>query len=137
MMFFQTLFIIHGQYLTNVGSIYALMLVPVGVSLALAFSAVMIYEALAQRQRTSRIRQTHGKGKMALERTAFWKTTTFYASVSVFVLFFLLYLAAFVIAIDALEAMQSFIIAENVGAIGTLVIVSLFESQYAPKKVTY
>ncbi|MHA1732070.1 MAG: hypothetical protein ACTSU5_09005 [Promethearchaeota archaeon] len=137
MMLFQLLFIVHGQYITSVGSIYAIILVPVGVSLSLTFATIIVYEALAQRARTSRIRKTHGKGKMAIERPPFWKTHTFHSCVSVFVLFFLFYLAAFAVTIEYLESMQSFIIAENSGAIGTLVVVSLFESQYAPKKVTY
>ena len=134
---FQVLFIAHGQYLSDVGSIYAIVLVPIGVSLALTFSTMILYEALAQRARSARIRRSHGKGKFAEAKTPFWKTRTFYSLVAVAILFSLFYIVGFAIAAEYLEAMQSFVIGENVGAIGTLVIVSVFETQYAPKIRTY
>lgn len=134
---YQVVYIAHGQYLADVGSFYAVILVPVGVTLALTFCAVIVYEALAQRKRTARIRKMHGKGQFQGQKIPFYKTMSFIALASTFILFFLFYLVAYAISATSLPALNSFIIAENVGAIGALVVVSLFEQSYAPKKVTY
>ncbi|GAB4306222.1 MAG: hypothetical protein Kow0069_02760 [Promethearchaeota archaeon] len=134
---FQLAFIAHGQYLSSVGSLYAVILVPIAVTAALTFSTMVFYEGLAQRGRTASIRRSHGKGRARAAAKPFWKTTAFVAVAATCVTFFLLYAATFALAVEHLGTMAAFVMAENVGGIGALLLASFFESQYAPKIRTF
>lgn len=125
---FQALLIAHGQYLAYIGSNYVITLVPVTATICMAFAAGIIFEGLLQQQKASQHHRKYQKKFGALQqREILFPLLILLGS------FAALYFAAFYLVILGSTAVISFVVAENVGSIGVLIIASLLENKFAPK----
>jgi len=124
----QTIFIVFGQYLLNVGSVYILVLVPIGVIIALTYSTQILYESNLQVQ----VKRSRRSGSRSKDTTEFLEKDIWQPIVISSVIFVIIFLIGYGMASE-LESMYSFIIAEIVGGIGVLILVSILEKQFLSK----
>jgi Kef-type K+ transport system membrane component KefB len=124
----QTIFIVFGQYLLNVGSVYILVLVPLGVIIALTYSTQILYESNLQIQ----VKRSRRSGSRSRESSDFIEKEVWRPIVITLVIFVIFFFISYGMASD-LEAIYSFIVAEIVGGICVLIAVSILENQYLSK----
>ncbi|MHA1821594.1 MAG: hypothetical protein ACTSU2_11535 [Promethearchaeota archaeon] len=114
-----------GQYYMDVGSIYVLILVPIGINVVLTYSSQVLYEVNLQKKGSLRRRKRYTKEKMILGINK----SDLKNPLIVFVIFFVIFLITEGIAMDSIEGINAFVIAENVAAISVLIFVSIIEKQ--------
>ncbi|HMF30400.1 MAG TPA: hypothetical protein VKK79_03240 [Candidatus Lokiarchaeia archaeon] len=129
---FQAIFIAIGEFASDVGSDYAVTLIPVIVTLCIGFSSGILYEARLQQQKRV---QHHRKYQKTLG--VFQRNELFLPILVPLIAFAALFFPTFYLVVLGTTPLASFIIAENVGAIGTLVIASVLEKTYAPHANPY
>ncbi|MHA1729064.1 MAG: hypothetical protein ACTSWY_10070 [Promethearchaeota archaeon] len=115
----QSLIVFLAQYMLLVGSIYILVLLPVGVSVTLTYCAQILFENNSQ-SRSSR--KYKNRPKTILEKKV-WEPI-----IITLLSFIIIFLIGFSVS-GNLGILYSFIIAENAGAIGTLILVSILENR--------
>ena len=119
-----------AQFLLRVGSLYVLVLVPIGITLALTYGAQMLHELYTQVRMKKQSKNRPKPGEEGLNKNIYEPLLIVVASY--LVLFWIVY----AICIESMAAVNAFVIAENIGAIGVLVIATLLENQYMPSKRT-
>lgn len=125
---FQSLFIIFGQYLMLVGSLYILILIPVGVIIATSYSAMLLYESKMQSQtrKSRRFSQKRKESQFIMEKEMLQPILIV---IAVFVVvFFIGYTMS-----SELETFIKFIIADLSGGIGVLITASAMDKQKSIK----
>jgi hypothetical protein len=129
---FQLIFIFVAQYFLSVGNYLAIILIPIGVSMALFFAVIIIFESYSQVERKVKL-----KGQ-------FWKLKAKHAKLSkffefpivkplliIFVIFSALYFISYAICVIFLDKILSFIVAENLATITCLLVSNYFEKNVA------
>lgn len=118
----QSLFIVFGQYLILVGSLYVLILIPIGVIIATTYSAMLLYESKMQAQsnKSRRFSQKRKESQFMIEKEVLQPLLIV---IAVFVIvFFIGYTFS-----TELETFIQFIVADLSGAIGALITASVIE----------
>jgi len=127
----QLFFIFIGQYFLGIGSYFVVIIIPIGITVAIFFATMIIFESYAQIERREKLRSQFRKSQA--NATILEKVLNFPISkplLIVFVAFTSLFFITFFISFIFLDNTLSFIIAENVGAIACLIIANLVEKIY-------
>ena len=124
------IFIPIGQYVINVGSVYVVILLPIGVTIAMMYSAQVLYESYLQSKigRRGSYKGENRRGFAGLEPEII--KSILMAVISFTIFFF----AALGIAGSDMAPINRFVISENVASIGTLIVASIVESQLNPTR---
>ena len=128
---FQFFFIVVGQYFLGIGNYFVVILIPIGITLAMFFASIIIFESYAQVERREKLRTQFRKSKSNLSILRrvwdFPLTRPLVVSFSVFISFFFV---VFFICLFFLNNTISFLTAENFSAITCLLIANLIEKKY-------
>jgi len=127
----QLLFIFIGQYFLVIGNYYVIILIPIGITFAIFFATMIIFESYAQIDRREKLKGQFRKSKINVSNLKrilnFPITKPLLIVFSVFASFFFI---TFFISIVFLDNIFSFIIAENLSAVVCLLIASFVEKRY-------
>ena len=66
--FFQVLFIFIAQYLLSIGNFLVIIIIPLGVTIALFYATIVIYESFAQVDRSRKLKNQFRKSKKQSRR---------------------------------------------------------------------
>ncbi len=127
----QLFFIFIGQYFLEIGSYFVVILIPIGITVAIFFASMIIFESYAQIERREKLRTQFRKTKNQL--TLLKRILNFPITkplVIVFSVFTVFFFITFFICIVFLDNTFSFIIAENLSAVACLLIANLVEKSY-------
>ena len=124
----QSLFIVFGQYLILVGSLYVLILIPIGVIIATTYSAMLLYESKMQMQSRSskRFSQKRKESQFMIEKEVLQPLLI------VLAVFVILFIIGYTFSVE-LENFIKFIVADLSGAIGALITASAMDKQKPSK----
>ncbi|MFW9783986.1 MAG: hypothetical protein ACFFFB_17000 [Candidatus Heimdallarchaeota archaeon] len=128
----QLLFIFMGQYVLGIGNYFIVVLIPLGITLAIFFSSIIIYESYAEVERREKLRSQFRKSKTS--ESIIRKFLDFPITKPIlitFVTFTAFFFIAFYVCIIFLNNALSFLFAENISAIICLLIANLIEKNYA------
>ncbi len=127
----QLFFIFIGQYFLEIGNYYVVILIPIGMTVAIFFATMIIFESYAQIERREKLRSQFRKSKITNSKVQ--KILNFPISkplIIVFTVFSSSFFITFFISIVFLDNNFSFIIAENLSAVVCLLIASFIEKRY-------
>jgi hypothetical protein len=128
---FQLFFILIGQYLQGIGKYFVVILIPIGATLAMFLASIIIFESYAQVDRREKLRSQFRKTKiddsMVKQILEFPITKPLLIVFTIFLVFFF---TSFYISMIFLNKLLSFLIAENLSAIISLLIANLVEKNY-------
>ncbi|MBD3350377.1 MAG: hypothetical protein GF364_02720 [Candidatus Lokiarchaeota archaeon] len=124
------LFIPVGQYIINVGTLYVIILLPFGISIAGMYSAQIIYESYLQ-VKTSTSRKYRKTSLVTPLNLEIEMLKAILISVVSFVIFFWIFYG---FTNSSLAPINCFVVSENAAAIGTLITATIIESQLNPAK---
>lgn len=134
--FTQVIFIIIAQYGMKMGSLYFVIFIPIGVVLALFYSIIIIFESQTT---MSRFRENHPHSQKKGQKLKFTSTKT-WLYLRPFLIIVISFVASFLIMYgilyksmeeDKIDVGVFFIIAENVGAIVSLIVATYIETDVA------
>ncbi|MFX1314553.1 MAG: hypothetical protein ACFE9T_01720 [Promethearchaeota archaeon] len=132
---FQSFFIFIAQYLLFIGNYFVVIFIPVGVTIALFFSTIIIFESYAQVERREKLRSQFQKPKRKRSKLkrflAFPITKPLLITCIVFIAMFF---SSYFICVLFLTNALAFLTAENFSAIICLLIANLIEKKYARVK---
>jgi len=131
----QLFFIFIGQYFLEIGNYFVVILIPIGITLAIFYATMIIFESYAQIERREKLRGQFRKSKSnnsKLEKILDFPITK--PLLIVFTVFISFFFITFFISNVFLDNNFSFIIAENVGALMCLLIASFVEKRYGKVK---
>ena len=132
---FQLLFIFIAQYLLNVGNFYVVILVPTGVTIALFFGSMIIFESYAQVERNRKLKSRFQKSRKYssnLERFLYFPIVR--PLLIMFAIFSGLFFSSYFFCATFLDKVLSFLIADTFSAIICLLIANLIEKRYGRVK---
>ena len=129
---FQVLFIILAQYILGVGNYLVVILIPIGITIALFFGVVIIFESFVQVEKRKKTRSQFQKSRLELSK--FRKILYFpiiRPIIIVFPVFTAIFFSTYGISLIFLDNVMAFLISENLAAIISLLIANLIEKKYA------
>jgi hypothetical protein len=125
----QSLLIIPvAQYILQVGSLYVLVLVPIGITLAMTYGGQMMHEIYSQVRIKKQSKNRPKPGEDGVSKTIYEPLLIVIGS------FLAIFWIVYAICIENMASINAFVIAENIAAIGVLVIATILENQYMPSK---
>ena len=127
----QLFFIFIGQYFLEIGDYFVVILIPIGMTLAIFFATMIIFETYAQIERREKLRSQFRKSKINISKLD--KILSFPITkplLIVFIVFSSTFFITFFISIVFLDNNFSFIIAENSSGVVCLLIASFVEKKY-------
>jgi hypothetical protein len=127
----QFLLIIIGQYVLGIGNYFVVILIPIGMTLAIFYAAMIIFESYAQVERREKLRSQFRKSKVESSKTK--QILNFPITkpvIIIFAIFLPVFFISFYICTLFMNITISFLTAENVGAIICLLIANLIEKSY-------
>ena len=127
---FQAGIIFIAQYAFSIGNLLVISLIPIGVTIALFYCSVIIFDSFAQVERRRKIRKQFRK----LSENSRFKKFLLFPIVRPLLILFSIFTAIFFISyfISYLYLTNdiSFIIAENIGTFICLLVANLIEKSY-------
>jgi len=129
---FQVIYILIAQYVFLIGSVFAVILIPIGATIGLILASVIIFESIADVERRQKIKSQFRK-KSGKERKFFSFPIT-KPLLLCFLSFTPIYFLSFFICSISLNSFQSFIIAENISTISVIFIAYFIERNWAKIK---
>ena len=129
---FQVLFTFIAQYFLAVGNYLAVILIPIGITIALFFGTIIIFEAYAQVERKRVLKTQFSKKTTTISKLR--KILLFpiiRPIIITFPVFTVLFFISFPISRVLLNNTVSFIVSENIGAIACLLVANMIEKNYA------
>ena len=129
---FQVLFVFLAQYILGVGNYLVVVLIPIGATIALFFGVVIIFESFVQVEKRKKLKSQFQKSR--LESSKFRKILYFpiiRPIIIVFPIFAIVFISSYSISLIFLDNVMSFLIAENLATILSLLIANLIEKNYA------
>ncbi len=129
---FQVIYILIAQYVFLIGSVFAVILIPIGATIGLILASVIIFESIADVERRQKIKSQFRK-KSGKERKFFSFPIT-KPLLLCFLIFTPIYILSFFICNISLNSFQSFIIAENISTISVIFIAYFIERNWAKIK---
>lgn len=128
---FQVLFIFIAQYLLSIGNYLVIVLIPVGVTLALFYGAVIIFESYAEAERRTRLKSQFRKRRIKNQRLyQFLAIPIVKPLLIIFGIFSGLFFLSYVIAVAFLDNILSFILAENIATFICLLVANYIEKSH-------
>jgi hypothetical protein len=129
---FQVFFIFVAQYFLGVGNHLVVILIPIGATVALFFGVVIIFESFAQVERTKKLKTQFSKSR---QKTSKIQKFLYFPIVRplaiVFFPFTILFFSTYGICYIFLNNIMSFLIAENLATLVSLLIANFIEKKYA------
>jgi hypothetical protein len=129
---FQVIYIILAQYIFLIGSLYAIILIPIGATIGLILSAIIIFEGIAEVDRRRKIKSQFRK--KSDKDSKFFSLPIVRPLLICFISFTLIYILSFSLSLITLTSLQSFIIAENISTISCIFIANFIERNWAKIK---
>ncbi|MHA2010410.1 MAG: hypothetical protein ACXABO_14860 [Promethearchaeota archaeon] len=128
---FQFFFIVVGQYFLGIGNYFVVILIPIGITLAMFFAAMIIFESYAQVERREKLRTQFRKTRVDIPKIKrIWEFPLTKPLIITFIVFISFFFVVFYICTSFLTNTVSFLIAENFSAIICLLIANLIEKKY-------
>ena len=125
--FVQIIFMIIAQYAMKIGSRYAVIFVPIGVTLALFYAIIILLESRTSivKYREARAGTQKKKKEITLSERINWALVR---PAIVIVIIFSALFGFTLLVTQKLEPVNAYIIAQNVGAIGSLIFATYMEA---------
>ena len=129
---FQVFFIFVAQYFLGVGNHLVVILIPIGATIALFFGVIIIFESFAQVERKKKLKTQFSK---SLQKFSKIQKILYFPIVRpltiTFPIFTILFFSTYGVCYIFLNNIMSFIIAENLATITSLLIANFIEKKYA------
>jgi len=116
-----------GQYAVDVGSLSVLILIPIVSTILLTYSAQVLYGAYANSTRRRIIR-----GKKWIVKVRTFLQRELIRPPFIVILTFLIFFFIFYGIFSAFESVTTFVLAENIGTIGVLILTTVLEKKIVP-----
>ena len=129
---FQVFFIFVAQYLLGVGNYLVVILIPIGATVALFFGVIIIFESFAQVEKRKILKTQFSKSRgniSAIQKFLHFPIVR--PLIITFPIFTILFFSTYGICYTFLNNIMSFIIAENLATLITLLIANFIEKKYA------
>ncbi|MFW9880196.1 MAG: hypothetical protein ACFFG0_44550 [Candidatus Thorarchaeota archaeon] len=131
----QLFFISIGQYFLAIGNYFVVILVPIGITLAMFYASIIIFESYAQVERREKLRSQFRKSKTYSSRLKqFLNFPITKPLIIVFAIFTPIFFMSFFICTLFMNNTISFLTAENTSAIICLLVANLIEKKYGRVK---
>jgi hypothetical protein len=131
--FIQVIFIIIAQYAMDVGVQYYVILIPIGVTLALTYSVIIVFESRTSMDKYRELRPHMQKNVTVNSITAKPYWIYLRPILIVLVAFLVFFFATFGIAYTLVDKPTLFVLSENIGAIGVLFTATYIETAMSRK----
>jgi hypothetical protein len=129
---FQTFFIFIAQYFLGVGNYIVVILIPIGATIALFFGVVLIFESFVQVEKRKKLKSQFQKSKQSGSKLRmFLYFPIVRPVVIVFPIFAAIFFTTFGICMTFLDSVMSFMVAENLATLISLLIANFIEKKYA------
>jgi hypothetical protein len=129
---FQTFFIFIAQYFLGVGNYIVVILIPIGATIALFFGVVLIFESFVQVEKRRKLKSQFQKSKQSGSKLRmFLYFPIVRPIIIVFPIFAAIFFATFGICMTFLDNVMSFLVAENLATLISLLIANFIEKKYA------
>ena len=127
---FQAAIIFVAQYLFGIGNILVVVIIPIGVTIALFYCSIIIFDSFAQVERRKKIKSQFQKSSQfsKIKKILFFPIIR--PLLIIFTIFIAIFLASYFIIFFYLNPIFSFIIAENIAAFVCLLVANLIEKSY-------
>ena len=127
----QLFLIIIGQYALGIGNYFVVILIPIGMTLAIFYAAMIIFESYAQVERREKLRSQFRKSKVDLSGLKqFLNFPITKPLIIIFLVFLPVFFISFYICTLFMNSTISFLTAENISTIICLLIANLIEKSY-------
>ena len=128
---FQVFFIFVAQYFLGVGNHLVVILIPIGATVALFFGVVIIFESFAQVERMKKLKTQFSKSQQISKIKKFLYFPIVRPLTITFPIFTILFFSTYGVCYIFLNNIMSFIIAENLATLISLLIANFIEKKYA------
>ena len=128
---FQVFFIFIAQYFLGVGNHLVVILIPLGATVALFFGVVIIFESFAQVERKKKLKSQFSKPRQISKIQKFLYFPIVRPLIIVFLPFTIIFFSTYGVCYIFLNNIFSFIIAENLATLVSLLIANFIEKKYA------
>ncbi|MHA1146716.1 MAG: hypothetical protein ACTSR8_00555 [Promethearchaeota archaeon] len=134
--FFQVLFIFIAQYFLSIGNFLVVIIIPIGVTIALFYATIVIYESFAQVERSRKLKNQYKSKKLKRQAKGkklkrLWDHPIARPLLINFGLFTVLFLISYFSFVLALTNIVSFILAENIATLACIFLANFLENNYA------
>ncbi|MFX1446187.1 MAG: hypothetical protein ACFFHV_22525 [Promethearchaeota archaeon] len=127
---FQAGIIFIAQYALSLGNLLVIIIVPIGVTIALFYCSIIIFDSFAQVERRAKIRSQFRKLTENRRIKKFLLFPIVRPLLILFSIFTGIFLISYFISFIYLTNIISFIIAENLGTLVCLLVSNLIEKRY-------
>ena len=128
---FQVFFIFVAQYFLGVGNHLVVILIPIGATVALFFGVVIIFESFAQVEKRKILKTQFSKSQQISKIKKFLYFPIVRPLIIVFPAFTILFFSTYGICYTFLNNIMSFLIAENLATLVSLLLANFIEKKYA------
>ena len=128
---FQVFFIFVAQYFLGVGNHLVVILIPIGATIALFFGVVIIFESFAQVEKRKKLKTQFSKSQQISKIKKFLYFPIVRPLTITFPIFTILFFSTYGVCYIFLNNIMSFIIAENLATLISLLIANFIEKKYA------
>jgi len=129
---FQALFIFIAQYFLGVGNYIVVILIPVGATIALFFGVVLIFESFTQVEKRKKLKTQFQKSRTETSKLRRFLYFPIVRPLTiVFPIFTAIFFITFGICVTFLDNVMSFLIAENLATLISLLVANFIEKKYA------
>jgi len=128
---FQVFFIFVAQYFLGVGNHLVVILIPIGATIALFFGVVIIFESFAQVEKRKTLKTQFSKSRQIskIQKVLYFPIVR--PLIITFPIFAILFFSTYGVCYIFLNNIMSFIIAENLATLISLLIANFIEKKYA------
>jgi hypothetical protein len=128
---FQVLFIFIAQYLLNVGNLFVVTLIPLGVTIGLLFGSMIIFESYAQVERNRKLKTRFQKSQgISSKFQRFLYFPVVRPLLIMFSIFMALFFISYLFGATFLDKATSFLVGEVFATIICLLVANLIEKRY-------
>ena len=129
---FQVFFIFVAQYFLGVGNYLIVILIPIGATIALFFGVIIIFESFAQVEKRKILKTQFSKSKQNLSKIQkFLYFPIVRPLIITFPIFTIIFFSTYGICYVFLNNIMSFLIAENLATLISLLLANFIEKKYA------
>ena len=128
---FQVFFIFVAQYFLGVGNHLVVILIPIGATIALFFGVVIIFESFAQVEKRKILKTQFSKSQQISTIKKFLYFPIVRPLIITFPIFTIIFFITYGVCYTFLNNIFSFVIAENLATLVSLLIANFIEKKYA------
>ncbi len=127
---FQVVIIFIVQYAFSIGNLLVITIIPIGVSIALFYCSIIVFDSFAQVERRAKIRSQFRKLSENKRLKKFLLFPIVRPLLILFSIFMGVFLLSYLITYFYLTNIISFIIAENISTFVCMLVANLIEKSY-------